>query len=69
MINTIGHNLRILRFKKNLTQSQAAQGLGISVNTLGKYENNKCFPQKEFIQKAAKFYEVGIEDILIGENL
>jgi transcriptional regulator with XRE-family HTH domain len=67
MLNTIGYNLRLLRFKHNFTQAQVAQAINISVNTLSRYENNERFPQKEIIQRLADFYDVKVEYILIRD--
>ncbi|QOR67310.1 helix-turn-helix transcriptional regulator [Cytobacillus suaedae] len=67
MLNTIGYNLRLLRFKHNFTLAQVAQAIDISVNTLSRYENNERFPQKEIILKLADFYDVKVEYILIGD--
>mgnify|MGYP005828186581 CR=1 FL=1 len=68
MINSIGYNLRMLRFKHNLTQKQVAEATGISINSISVYENDKRFPKKEEIQKLADFYKADIDEILIGNN-
>jgi transcriptional regulator with XRE-family HTH domain len=54
MINTIGNNLRMLRFKKNVLKD----ALEVIVNWILKYVNNQAIPKKELIQKLAKFNEV-----------
>lgn len=64
LINTTGHNLRMLRFKNNYTQRQVAEALNISTNSVIRYENNQVQQNKGVIQKFADFYEVNIEDIL-----
>lgn len=56
--------IKKLRKERRLTQSKAAQGIGISVKTLYRYEQGKvkrC--KRETIEKIARFYEVKVEDI------
>mgnify|MGYP001953171107 CR=1 FL=1 len=65
MNHTIGHNLRILRFKKNLTQSQVAKSFGISEKTLSRYENDKTTPKEELLNLFAEFYEVSVSNIRV----
>jgi transcriptional regulator with XRE-family HTH domain len=66
-MNSIGYNLRTLRFKHNLTQQQVSETTGISVHLINQYEADKEFPEKDEIQRLADFYEVEIMKILIGE--
>ena len=67
-LGSFGYNLRLLRFKRNLTQSQVAEGTEISVNSISRYERNQRFPKKEDIQKLANFYEVKVEEILMNAH-
>lgn len=67
-LGSIGYNLRLLRFKRNLTQSQVAEGTEISVNSISRYERNQRIPKEEDIQKFANFYEVEVEEILINAH-
>lgn len=66
MIYTLGHTLRMLRFKLNLTQSQVANGVNINVRTLSEFERDKKFPSKDQLERLAEFYEVSVEDVLVG---
>ena len=56
-------NLRALRVNKNLTQEEAASKLGISLDTLWRYENGKAYPKVPMIQKLEQLYECRYEDI------
>ncbi|WP_453992087.1 helix-turn-helix domain-containing protein [Bacillus nitroreducens] len=60
---SIGYNLRLLRFQKNVTQSKVAEVIGISKNTLSRYENNERIPNEELLNKFADFYEVPVTKI------
>nr|WP_309101108.1 helix-turn-helix transcriptional regulator [Fredinandcohnia onubensis] len=63
---SIGHNLRMLRFQKNFSQIQVAQAIGISENSLSRYENDVRTPKKEILYKFAELYEVPVSDIIGG---
>ena len=49
-------NLKELRNMKNLSQSQAADALGISLRTYQNYEYGQREPNIEMIFKLADFY-------------
>ena len=68
MIYTLGHNLRMLRFKFNLTQPQVANKIDINVRALSEFERDIRFPNKEQLERLAEFYGVSVEDILVGTN-
>lgn len=63
MKNSLGANLRIQRFKKNLTQEEVAKAIGTSHSMVGKYERNKTRPRIGTLQKLADFYCVSINDL------
>lgn len=63
MNSSLGANLRILRFKKNLTQKEVAKAIGTSHSMIGKYERNKTRPRIGTLQKLADFYGLSINDL------
>lgn len=61
--------LKAARINKNLNQKEAARELGISVDTLGKYERGISFPNVPTIQKMEKLYGVSYNDLIfLPEN-
>jgi transcriptional regulator with XRE-family HTH domain len=56
--------LKALRVNKGLSQKEAAELLGITPETLGKWENGKTFPDVPNIQKIEKAYGVSYSDII-----
>lgn len=60
-------NLKELRNMKNLSQSQAADALGISLRTYQNYEYGQREPNIEMIFKLADFYGV-TTDYLLGRD-
>ena len=60
-------NLKELRIKRNISQNQAAEALGISLRTYQNYEYNQREPNIEMINKLADFYGV-TTDYLLGRE-
>ena len=56
--------LKAIRVNKGLSQREAAGLLGITPETLGKWENGKTFPDVPNIQKIEKTYEVSYAAII-----
>lgn len=56
--------LKAARKNKNLNQEEAAKLIGISVDTLHNYENQKTFPDVPIIKKIEKVYGVKYENII-----
>lgn len=63
MYGSIGINLRMQRFQKNMTQNEVAEATGINTRKLSFYECNITKPSLEDLEKLAKFYGVPIEKI------
>lgn len=55
--------LKAARINLGLTQAQAAEKLGISTNTLQKYEAGITFPNIKMIRKIESVYDVEYNDI------
>lgn len=53
-----GKKLRYLRTQKGITQREAAEALGVCMQTYNRYENGNRPLQLKFIAKASKFYNV-----------
>ena len=56
--------LKAARVNKNLTQTQAAELLGISKDSLWNYENGRSFPNVLVIKKMEEVYGIGYNDII-----
>lgn len=59
-------NLRNAREGMNLTQSQVAKQLGISVSTYTKYETASNEPDLRMLVKLADFYHLSLDYLLRG---
>ena len=60
VMKQIGNNLRKLRKKKNLTQSEVAKMNGISLRSYSKYECGHAMMYIRTLFKLARFYGVKI---------
>ena len=56
-------NLKRLRLAKNLTQEQAAEALGVSTQTVSRWECNTTLPDVTVLPKIAALYCVTIDDL------
>lgn len=60
-------SLKQLRIKRNLTQDELGTNLGVSGQTIYKYENGITFPPPEKIEKILQFFRVD-PNVLFGYN-
>lgn len=58
-----GDNLKALRTKHNLVQSELAQKLNISVRALSSYETNQREPNLELITKIAYYFHISLDEL------
>ena len=56
-------NLKRFRIAKNLTQEQAAEALGVSTQTVSRWECNVTLPDVTILPKIAELYCVTIDDL------
>lgn len=66
-MSLLGKRLKLARQKKDLTQIDAANKLGISNGTLSGYERNYRDPDTTTLEKMAGLYEVNV-DYLLGRS-
>lgn len=61
----IQHRIRALREKKNLTQREAAEGIGTTLQTYQRYEQGTRVPQLDQLIRLCDFYGTSL-DYIIG---
>ena len=47
-----------------MTQAEAAKALGVSVDTLGNYENGKSYPDVRILKKIEEVYDVEYDSLI-----
>lgn len=65
---TFGDNIKNLRIERNLTQKDLAGKLNLSRPTIGRYETDERFPDKETIIKLAELFDVSIDEMFGRKN-
>lgn len=65
---SIGYNLKLLRKKNNLTQSQLATKLNISRQRLANYEVGKREPDLITLIKISSFFNCSIEELILKNS-
>ena len=56
-------NLKRFRVAKNMTQEQAAEALGVSIQTVSRWECNTTLPDVTILPKIAALYCITIDDL------
>lgn len=64
---SFGDRLRDLRVEKNMTQEDLSKKLNVSRATVGRYETNERFPDKDILKKIADIFDVSL-DFLLGRT-
>lgn len=60
----IGNNIRTLRRKHNITQEQLADKLGVSYQSVSRWENDTCYPDMELLPVLARIFSVSTDRLL-----
>jgi DNA-binding XRE family transcriptional regulator len=64
--NYIGENLRYLRKKKGVTQTEVAKALGIPTTTYNAYETGQNVPRDEVKLKIANYFNRTVQFIFFN---
>ena len=56
--------LKALRINNNLTQEEVGKKLGVTKDTISRWENAKSFPNVKQIKEIEKLYNVTYDDII-----
>ncbi len=63
----IGENIKHLRRERDITQEQLAEMLGVSYQSVSRWENNTCYPDMELLPTLAGIFGTTV-DKLLGVN-
>lgn len=64
----IGENLRRLRVERDMTQEELANVLGVSYQSVSRWENGTCYPDVELLPAIAGFFGVTTDKLMgVGE--
>lgn len=59
-----GENLKALRMKRALTQERLAEYLGVTFQSVSKWERGECYPDITMLLTVASFFDISIDDLL-----
>lgn len=59
-----GENLKNFRLKRNLTQEKLAEFLGVSFQTISKWEHGDTYPDITILPDIADFFKVSVDELL-----
>ena len=65
---TTGEKLQSLRKQKNYTQEELADIMGVSRQSISKWESDTAFPETEKLIALSKLYNCSIDYLLQGDN-
>lgn len=64
----IGKTIKELRIKKNLTQKEFADMLGVTYQAVSKWENGKNLPDIAILSEISKIFNINIDFLLTGKK-
>lgn len=59
----IGKNIRSLRRKRQVSQEDLAETMGVTVQAISKWETGKANPDVMLLSGLAEYFEVSIDDL------
>lgn len=64
---SLGENLQFLRKKENITQEQLAEQLGVSRQSISKWESDSAYPEMEKLLQLCKLFHCSMDDLMQKE--
>jgi transcriptional regulator with XRE-family HTH domain len=64
----IGENIYKHRTEKNMSQTDLANALDVSRQSVSKWENNSAVPDLERIVNMSRIFEVSLDELVFGES-
>lgn len=60
----IGNTIKYLRRERGITQEDLAEVLGVSCQSVSRWENNTCYPDIELLPTIANFFGITVDNLL-----
>ncbi len=61
---SIGENIKHLRKERDITQEEFSEVLGVSCQSVSRWENNLCYPDIELIPVIAEFFGITTDSLM-----
>lgn len=69
MDKNICQTIKKMRLSKNISQATLAKALGVSTQSVSKWENQKALPDIMLLPKIATFFEISIDTLFMGNGM
>lgn len=66
---SLGQNMIYYRKKNNLTQTEVAEKLGVSVTAVSKYELDLRSPKPNSLLRLSDLFHITVDELLRGNNV
>ena len=66
---SIGENIKSLRTKRNITQEALAEMLGISCQSVSRWELGVCYPDMELMPEIARIFDISVDRLMGVDTL
>ena len=60
----IGENIKRLRRERDLTQEELAEQLGVSFQSISRWETGACYPDMELVPSITSFFGVTVDSLM-----
>lgn len=60
----IGKTIKSLRKEREITQEEFAEVLGVSCQSVSRWENDSCYPDIEMIPTIAAFFGISVDHLM-----
>ena len=60
----IGETIKKLRKEREITQEEFSEVLGVSCQSVSRWENNSCYPDIELIPMIAAFFGISTDKLM-----
>ena len=64
----LGETMKRLRQEKGLTQEQLSDKLGVSFQSVSRWEGGSSYPDTELIPEIAGFFHVSIDELMVMDK-
>lgn len=61
---SIGENIKRLRREKDMTQEDFAELLGVSCQSVSRWENGICYPDMELLPTISDLFQITVDKLL-----
>lgn len=61
---TIGENIKFFRKSKDITQEELSEMLGVSCQSVSRWETSVCYPDMELLPAIAEIFQISVDKLL-----